>query len=317
MKIVILDGAAANPGDLTWNRIDDLGDLTVYDNSMTSEIVIRSQNADIIIVNKVNISEQTISQLPVLKCICLLATGYNNIDLEAAANHGIVVCNAVGYGSPSVAQHVFSLILAIVNNVNQTSQGVHEGAWSDSEKWTYTHQPISELSGKTLGIYGIGKIGMTVAHVGLGFGMRIIANRKNMERHISNIELCDFETLLTESDILSLHAPLNNENKYIINKSSIAKMKSDSILINTGRGGLINENDLKEALTNGIIKAAGLDVLSEEPPHRDHVLMGIKNCIITPHQAWATIESRKRLINIIAQNIIAFKAGNPINVVLA
>lgn len=315
MNIVVLDGAAANPGDLSWENIKSLGELTVYDNSSTAEIVPRSHSADIIIVNKLKITSQILAQLPSLKCICLLATGYNNIDLAAAANHDLVVCNAVGYGSPSVAQHVFALILAIVNNVDKTSHGVHEGAWSDSKKWTYTLSPISELSGKTLGIYGLGKIGMSVAQVGLGFGMRIIANRKNMDLHVSNIELCDFETLLNNSDILTLHAPLNHKNKHIINQRSLRKMKSDAILINTGRGGLINEDDLKEALINGSIKAAGLDVLSQEPPTKDHVLIGMDNCIITPHQAWAAIESRERLLGIVAKNIEAFQKGKPINVV--
>lgn len=315
LKIVVLDGEAANPGDLSWDKIGELGELIVYENTLDSEIVERSKTADIIIVNKVNITHQVFNQLPALKCICLLSTGYNNIDLKAAANHDITVCNAVGYASPSVAQHVFALILSIINQVYKTSNGVHKGDWARSNKWTYTNSAITELSGKILGIYGLGKIGMAVAQVGIGFGMRIIANKKNMNVNIPNIQLCEFETLLKESDVLSLHAPLSIENEFIINKSSLEKMKSSAILINTGRGGLINELDLKDALINGRIRAAGLDVLSEEPPQRDHILMGVENCLITPHQAWAAVESRRRLLDIVCNNIKAFQAGLPINIV--
>jgi len=258
---------------------------------------------------------EVMAQLPSLKCICLLATGYNNIDLVAAANHDIVVCNAVGYASPSVAQHVFSLILAIINQVSETSQAVHRLQWYKNNKWSYTTSPITELYGKTLGIYGLGKIGLAVASIGLGFGMQIIANKRNMDTEYPNIQLCDFETLLKESDVLSLHAPLNQENKYIINKNTLRKMKPSSILINTGRGDLIDETDLKDALENRTIRAAGLDVLSIEPPQSNHLLMGLENCLITPHQAWAAVESRKRLIRIVADNIKAFQEAKPINII--
>lgn len=315
MNIVVLDSAAANPGDLSWDNIGLRGNLTVYESTDPSDVIVRSQDADILILNKINISKQILTHLPKLKCICLLATGYNNIDIKACKSANVIVCNAVGYASASVAQHVFAMILAILNQVNVTSTGVHAGEWTASNTWTYTRSPISELYGKTLGIYGLGKIGMAVAKVGLGFGMNIIANKRNMTQRIPNVAFCDFNTLLTSSDILSLHAPLNEDNQFIINASSLSKMKSEAILINTGRGGLINEIDLKNALVNGVIKSAGLDVLSEEPPSEDHVLLGLKNCLITPHQAWAATESRQKLLDIVAHNIDTFKKGNPINVV--
>lgn len=315
MNIVVLDGAAANPGDLSWDNISLLGELTVFDSSDSSEVITRSLDADIVIVNKVKMSKAILDELPNLKCICLLATGYNNIDLDACRIANIAVCNAVGYASASVAQHVFAMILSIYNQVNETNTGVHLGEWTSSHKWTYWHSPISELSGQTLGIYGLGKIGMAVAKVGLGFGMKVIAHKRNLINPKAEIELCDFNSLLRRSDILTLHAPLSKDNEFVINSSSLSKMKPGAILINTGRGGLVNELDLKYALLNGGIKAAGLDVLSEEPPGKDHVLMGVKNCIITPHQAWAAKESRQRLLDIVAKNIEAFSKGNPINVV--
>jgi len=315
MNIVILDGGAANPGDLSWENIKQLGTLSVYDSSLQLDVIGRAKGADVLVVNKVLITEQILSQLPTVKCICLLATGYNNIDLDAASKYNVLVCNAVGYASASVAQHVFAMVLSLVNHISETSRSVHNGRWHQLNKWTFTDFPITELSGKTLGIYGLGKIGMAVAQVGLGFGMKVIAHKRTRGEAFPNIELCDVNTLLASCDILSLHAPLTSETQEFINRSSLSKMKNTAILINTGRGGLIHEPDLKEALLHGEIAAAGLDVLSEEPPPKDHILIGLDHCLITPHQAWAAKESRQRLIEIVAENISAFKAGNPVNVI--
>lgn len=314
MKIVILDGKAANPGDVSWESISALGDLIIHDKTDAQDIVSRAADASILITNKVIIGRHEMTQLPELKCICLLASGYNNIDIDAAEELGILVCNAVGYSSTSVAQHVFSLILSLRNKVEQTSRMIHEGEWTKQNVWSYGYQHIYELSGKTLGIYGLGKIGMTVAKIGLAFGMKVLANRKSMDREEEGIILCDTLSLIAQSDILSLHAPLTDANTGFINADTLEAMKSTAILINTGRGGLIDELALKNALINGVIAGAGLDVLSAEPPDDSHPLIGIPNCLITPHQAWAAKESRQRLIDIVGQNIRAFQRGNPVNV---
>lgn len=317
-KIIILDGHAANPGDLSWAPISQLGELSVFPRTKPEEGFERAKNADILIVNKFVVDENLMSQLPQLKLICTLATGYNNIDVKAAAKNNITVCNAVGYSSPSVAQHVFALLLKMTNHVAIHNEDVHQNGWANAPDWCYWKSPLMELAGKTMGIYGFGKIGRQTAKAALGFGMKVLANRKNMgSPPPAGVDYVSFERLLSESDVLSLHAPLSDENKDIINTENLSKMKPSAILINTGRGGLVNELDLKNALENKIIAAAGLDVLSQEPPPMDHPLVGLKNCIITPHQAWASMESRNRLIQIVAENIQAFLQGHYKNVVHA
>ncbi len=315
-KIVILDGHVANPGDLSWKSISNQGDLTIYKRTADNLVIERAKEADIIIVNKRSLDEKILAQLPQLKLICTLATGYNNIDIDAANHLEITVCNAVGYSSSSVAQHVFALLLALINQVGLHNETVQQNSWANSVDWCYWKSPLMELSGKTMGIYGYGKIGEQVANIALAFGMKVVVvRRSNKAPSNSQIQLVDLKTLFRESDVLSLHAPLTDVNTGIINQANLALMKNSAYLINTGRGGLVNELDLKIALQNGQVAGAGLDVLSQEPPPVNHLLLGIPNCLITPHHAWATKESRGRLIEIVAANIQAFLTGKPQNVV--
>lgn len=315
-NIVILDGHVANPGDLSWQAIANQGNLKIYPRTTDNKVLERAKDADILIVNKRGLDKTILKQLPQLKCICTLATGYNNIDVVAARSLGITVCNAVGYSSPSVAQHVFALLLELINRVGLHNDHIQQNGWANSIDWCYWKSPMMELSGKTMGIYGFGKIGQQVAQIALAFGMKVIAVRKsNTPPSNKLIQLVSLETLLKESDVISLHAPLTTENTGIINSHHLELMKKTAYLINTGRGGLINEPDLKEALTTYQIAGAGLDVLSQEPPPKNHLLLGLTNCLITPHHAWATKESRARLITIVAENIKAFLEGKPQNVV--
>ncbi len=315
-NIVILDGFVANPGDLNWEGIRQYGNLKVYDRTSDELLYERAKEAHILIVNKRSLNRTILARLDQLKCICTLATGYNNIDIVAAKEQGIVVCNAVGYSSPSVAQQVFSLLLELTNRVGVHNESVQKNAWANSIDWSYWKSPLIELSGKTMGIYGLGKIGQEVAKIALAFGMKVIATRKNKTKLTpSNIKLVDIDQLFKESDVLTLHAPLTKENTGIINKTNLSLMKSTAYLINTGRGGLVNELDLKNALLTGQIAGAGLDVLSQEPPPKNHLLLNIQNCLITPHHAWATSASRERLIQIVADNIKGFLNGTLQNVV--
>ncbi len=314
--IIILDGYTTNPGDLSWAPLAAFGQLVVYDRTPPALTVDHAQDADILIANKAPVTAEDLAQLPRLKLICALATGYNNIAVEAARDRGIPVCNAVGYSSTSVAQHVFALILNHTNAVAHHSEGVHAGTWSKAADWSYHQSPLIELSDLTLGIYGFGKIGQAVSRIGLGFGMRVLAHRR--KTHLpppDGITYVDANTLLAESDVLTLHAPLTSENKAFIRTETLARMKPTVLLINTGRGGLVNEADLRMALLNNTIAGAALDVLSTEPPPTTHPLFGIPNCTITPHHAWATRASRERLIAIVADNIKAFLNGTPKNVV--
>jgi glycerate dehydrogenase len=313
-KIVILDGHVANPGDLSWASIAQLGDLEVYDRTPDNLVLQRAKGAAILIVNKRLLDRNIISQLPALKCICTLATGYNNVDIEAANHFGVAVYNAVGYSSASVAQHVFALLLELTNQVALHNQSVQENGWAESIDWSYWRKPMLELAGKKMGIYGYGKIGQQVANIALAFGMEVIATRRsNKQPENEAVTLVACATLFKESDILTLHAPLTKENTEIINAANLALMKPSAYLINTGRGGLINEADLKAALLNKQIAGAGLDVLGQEPPPANHLLQGIPNCLITPHHAWATRESRGRLIQIVAENIKSFLQGKSKN----
>ncbi len=307
IEIVILDGYTTNPGDLSWEELDKLGKLTIYDRTSPEEVIERSKNATVIITNKVVFSKEVIKELPLLQLISVAATGYNSIDLKAAAKYGVKVCNVVGYAAPSVAQHVFAQILRIRNDIHLHNQAVQNKKWSQNPDWSFTEKKITELSGQTMGIYGLGMIGSKVAEIALAFGMKVIATRKNNNKStLEGVKLVEFEMLLQKSDILSLHAPLSDENAGIFNETNLAMMKSSSILINTGRGGLINEEDLKWALENNKLAYAALDVLSEEPPPEDHPLLGLDNCIITPHMAWASFESRKRLLHGVIQNVWSY-----------
>ncbi len=315
MQIVILDGYALNPGDLDWKRIQKLGKCTVYDRTPPEKIVERSTNADAVFINKVILDKDVISRLPGLKFIGILATGYNVVDIKAANEAGIVVTNIPSYSTESVAQMVFSHILNFVQNVSSHAASVRLGEWAKSRDFSYHLTPQTELAGKTLGIIGFGQIGSTVAKIGLAFGMKVIFNNRSKKVAPGGIVRTDLDELLRTSDFISINCPLTAENEKFINKVSIEKMKRTVFLVNTGRGALIDEYDLAEALNTGRIAGAGLDVLAKEPPDRDNPLVSARNCYITPHIAWATSESRNRLMEIAAENLKSFMEGNPKNVV--
>ena len=308
--IVILDGYTLNPGDLSWSPITNLADTTIYDHSQVDDILSRSKQASILVVNKTPIDATTLSQLSHLKCICVSATGFNNVDAKAAKGLGIPVCNVVGYGSYSVAQHVFACILKFTNEVALHQESVQRGDWAQCRDFSYSITPIQALNGKTLGIYGLGRIGQQVARIGAAFNMTILATHKHPERDASpGITFVDLPTLFKESDFITLHAPLSEHNFQIVNDSLLDLMKPTAYLINTGRGGLIHESALRTALIKDKLAGAALDVLSQEPPVLNHPLMGLKNCIITPHQAWASQSARSKLLNETALNIQSFLEG--------
>ena len=316
MKIVILDGYTLNPGDLDWSPIASLSEPAIYERSAKDELVERAKGAEIVLVNKVVLSRETLDQLPDLRYIGVMATGYNNVDVVAAKERGIIVTNVKAYGPASVAQHTFGLLLALANHLELHSQSVHAGDWVNSKDFCYWNTPLIELTGKTFGLIGLGDIGSKVAKIAKALGMRTIAFRRNPEKTVEDgVEMVSLEELFSQGDVISLHCPLTEDTKEIINKNSLAKMKSTSFLLNTGRGPLINERDLAEALERGIIAGAGLDVLSTEPPTSDNPLLSAPNCIITPHIAWASFEARKRLLQMVASNIEAFLNGKPVNVV--
>ncbi len=314
-KIVALDGYTLNPGDLSWDAIRAIGDFEVYDRSTAKEGLERAKAADILLLNKFVLSQDMMQQLPNLKCICITATGYNNVDVAAAKARNIIVCNAVGYGTTAVAQHVFALLLAMTNRVESHHQSVLQANWASCPDFCYWLLPIVELAGKTIGIYGFGRIGQKVANIALAFDMKVLATHKHPERDARvGVEFVTIERLFSQSDIISLHAPLSETNKEIVNQRLFSLMRSSAYLINTGRGGLINEADLKDALENEQLAGAALDVLSVEPPPKNHIMMGVKNCIITPHQAWASQSARQRLMDITVANIKAFLEGKPQNI---
>lgn len=315
-KIVILDGYTSNPGDLHWDTIEALGELTVYSRTADEELIERAMTADILVVNKRELDKEALAQLPNLKCICTLATGYNNIDIGHAREKNIPVCNAVGYSSTSVAQHVFSLLLELTSHVGRHSIEVDAGAWAKAIDWCFWTYPLMEVSGKKMGIYGYGKIGREVGKIARAFGMEVLISSRGAEKDVhKDVRYVSLEELFCESDVLTLHAPLTSDNHHFVNNDTLKLMKKSAFLINTGRGGLVNETDLKEALLNKQIAGAGLDVLSKEPPREGHPLINVPNCIITPHIAWASKESRMRLIQQVADNIEAFIQGEPQNVV--
>lgn len=310
MKIIFLDAYTLNSlHDLDLSVFDTLGDVTLYDRTAKDEIIERAKDADIILTNKCPLEALTISQLPKLKYIGVAATGYNIVDIEAAKNQGIMVTNVRGYSSASVAQLVFSLILSFTNRVAEHAQNINQ-TWTNSPDFSFYYTPLTELEGKTLGIIGLGDIGKKVANIGLGFGMKILATKRNPTTgSMTNVEICTEEKLLQESDFVTLHCPLTTENQEFINKSSLALMKPSAILINTSRGGLINESDLAEALNDHTIAGAGLDVLSLEPPTKENPLLTANHTIITPHIAWAGVNARKELLKGMVENIVAFQAG--------
>lgn len=314
--ISILDDATLLMNDLGWQPLNDIASFERYSFTSPEQVLERAKNAQILIVNKTKIHRDLLVQLPLLKCICVSATGYNNIDLSATNELGIIVCNVAGYAADSAAQHVFALLMQFTNRVPEHHQSVLTGDWAKVNDFCYTVAPLIGLKNKTLGILGLGQIGQQVATIALAFGMKVLATHKYPERDKQEgVQFVDWNTLLQESDFVSLHAPLNETTKEIMNKNSLSQMKSTAYLINTGRGGLINEMDLKKALESKVIAGAALDVLSEEPAKNGNILMGVKNCIITPHIAWANHQSRKLLRDEVVNNIQAFLVGKPQNVV--
>jgi glycerate dehydrogenase len=314
MNIVVLDGFTLNPGDLSWEGIQQLGNLRVYDRTSPEEIIARAGEADAVFTNKVVFNAELINKLPKLCFIGILATGYNVVDLAAAREKGIVVTNIPAYSTASVAQLVFAHILNFTHRLELHASEVRNGKWTESRDFCYTSTPQMELAGKTLGIIGFGRIGQAVAQIGHAFGMEVIFQNRSEKKGIP--EWCrqtDMETVFRKSDFVSINCQLSAENQGFVNAALFAVMKSSAVLINAGRGALINEKDLADALNRGIIAGAGLDVLSAEPPESDNPLLAARNCFITPHIAWATFEARKRLMKIATDNLQAFLAGKPVN----
>lgn len=316
MKIVVLDGYGLNPGDLSWTGIEELGETIIYDRTSPEELMERAKDADILLTNKTVLKQDAIDNLPNLKYIGVLATGYNIIDLAAAGKHGIIVTNIPAYSTASVAQMVFAHLLNIVNRVSCHSEQVKKGRWSANKDFCFWDTPQQELAGKTMGLIGLGNTGMATARIAQAFGMNVIAlTSKTQDQLPEGIIATDKEALFRNSDVISLHCPLTPDTRHLINAETIALMKPTAIVINTGRGPLINEQDLADALNSRRIYAAGVDVLSSEPPKVDNPLLTANHCFITPHIAWATLEARQRLMKIATDNIKAFIAGTPVNMV--
>ena len=313
MKIVILDRCTVTKGDVDLSVFEKIGTVEYYDLLCKEDIIRVLQGADAVVCNKAIIDKEIIDKTN-LGFIGLFATGYNNIDIEYAKEKGIVVCNVPGYSTDSVVQHTFSLLLELAGNTAKYIDSVANGDWKRSEKFSYFHSPITEISGKTLGIYGLGTIGIAVAKVALSFNMKVIAYTRT-PKNIDGVEMVSDTELFRRSDFLTIHCPLNKESDKIINADTLSLMKPTAFIINTARGGVINEKDLAEALKEGVIAGAALDVLTVEPMKDDCDLFGMENCIITPHIAWAAFEARVRLIDKVAENLLAFVDGNPINVV--
>lgn len=316
MNIVVLDGYAMNPGDLNWDELKKLGKVTIYDRTPVYEVREKIINAEIVLTNKAVINAEAINAAKNLKYIGVMATGFNVVDMKSVTEKNIIVTNVPSYSTVSVAQMTFALILELTNHVAEYAQSVQNDDWVKSKDFSYQIKSIRELQDKTLGIIGLGRTGKKVAGIALAFGMKVIASHRHPERdQMEDVRFVSEEACFRESDILSLHCPLNEENKGFINKHTLALMKPSAFLINTSRGLLINEQDLSDALNQGRIAGAGLDVLSTEPPSPDNPLLHAKNCIVIPHIAWATYESRQRLMRTVVDNIRAFSAGKLVNVV--
>jgi glycerate dehydrogenase len=313
-KIIYLDAYTLFYDGINRKELDSIGNITYYDRTPVDKIIERCQNAEIILTNKCQLNRLIISQLPNLKYIGVTATGYNIVDIEAAREYGITVTNVRGYSTNSVAQHTFTLILALLSKINDYAPKIAT-EWVSVE-WCYFRHSLTELTGKTLGLVGFGDIAQKVAKIALAFEMRVIATRRNpLKGSLPEIELVGIDELLQTSDFVSLHAPLTIDNQAFINKKRLEMMKPTAYLINTARGGLINEQELADALNQGIIAGAGLDVLNAEPPQSNNPLLIAQNCIITPHQAWGSVEARTTLIQIVAENIKMYLNGTPQNVV--
>ncbi len=313
MRTVILDTCTVTKGELDMSALERFGEIEYYDMLPKQQIIEVLRGADAVVCNKAVIDRDVIESTS-LKFIGVFATGYNNIDIECARERGIVVCNVPGYSTDSVTQATFAFILELASNTSRYVRSVADGDWKRSTQFSYFGFPITEISGKTLGIYGLGTIGMSVAKVALAFNMRVIAYSRT-PKALEGVELVDEDRIFAESDFLTFHCPLTEKTAKIVNKQSLSLMKSTAYIINTARGGIVDEEALAEALKNKQLAGAAIDVLTYEPMAADCPLYGIDNCLITPHVAWASLESRKRLIGKVAENLAAFVAGSPINVV--
>lgn len=315
INIVILDGHTTNSGDLSWNSIAKLGNITVYDRTREDQVLERSLEADIVLTNKTLLPAHILRCLPRLKMISVLATGFNVVDTSAAKELGIVVCNVPAYSTISVAQNVFALLLEITNETARYSESVHSGEWTASPDFSYTKGNLIELAGKKMGIIGFGNIGGKVAEIASAFGMETHAFSSKPQEALGTAIKTDLDDIFRICDVISLHCPLTDRTEKLVNRERIELMKQSAILINTGRGPLVDEKALADALNTGRIYAAGVDVLSCEPPKADNPLLSARNCFITPHISWATKEARTRLLDITIENINAFLKGTPVNVV--
>lgn len=313
MKICILDGYSLNPGDLDWSPVERLGDVTLFDRTSADKIVERAADADIVLTNKVPFSADTLRQLPRLRFICVLATGYNIIDTEAAARQGVVVANIPAYSTMSVAQMAFAHILNITNHVASYAREVADGKWTNCPDFCFWDSALTELAGKTMGIVGLGNTGMSTARIAVAMGMKVVAmTSKSADTLPEGITPAPLDDVLASADVVSLHCPLTPSTRHLINAASIAKMKPSAILINTGRGPLVDEQAVADALNGGRLAAFGADVLSQEPPRGDNPLLSARNCFLTPHIAWATLEARTRLMSTATENVRQFVAGEPV-----
>ncbi len=314
MQLVITDGYTLNPGDLNWEAFYKLGDVKYYDRTPASEVAVRCREADVIVTNKTPVNAATISQCPNLKMIAVTATGYNIVDVEAARKASITVCNVPVYGTYSVAQHAFALLLELSNKVGVNSASVAEGEWSTSKDWSYSKGPIIELLDKTLGIIGFGRIGEQTGRIAKAFGMNVVFHNPS-PKNVNWATALPLQEVFRQSDFISIHCPLTPQNSGFINKQLLSQMKPTAFLINTSRGQLINEPELAEALQSATLAGAALDVLSSEPPPADHPLIGLSNCLITPHNAWLSFEARKRILETSLENIKGWMNGTHVNVV--
>ncbi len=319
MKIVVLDGYTLNPGDLDWKGLEAIGECTVYDRtSLTDEqeIISRIGEAEIVFTNKTPLSSDTLKACKKLRYIGVLATGYNVVDTKAAAEQGIIVTNIPTYGTEAVGQFAIALLLEICHHIGHHNQAVQEGRWEQNPDWCFWDYPLIELAGKTMGIIGYGRIGQATGRIAQALGMKVLAFDKFQSvEETESFRYAALDDVLKESDVIALHCPLFPDTEGIINKDNIAKMKDGVIILNNSRGPLIVEEDLRDALLSGKVAAAGLDVVSTEPIRKDNPLLGLNNCIITPHISWAPKESRSRLMHIAVENLRAYLSGNPVNVV--
>ncbi len=315
MKIVVLDGYTMNPGDLDWSPLKALGTCILHQRTAADQVVERCADADIILTNKVVITDDIMARLPALRYVGVTATGVNIVDLEAARERNIVVTNVPGYSTDSVAQLIFALLLEMVQQVGHHARRVREGAWASCVDFSFYDFPLTELAGKTFGIVGYGRIGQRVAAIARAFGMRLLVQTANPDKYKkeSGVEFVDIDRLFSDSDVISLNCPLTPETDQLVNTARLARVKQGALLINTGRGQLVDESAVADALENGYLGGYATDVLSQEPPSADNPLLQAPHCVITPHLAWATVEARQRLLKIVVDNVAAFIDGAPQN----